>query len=187
MRRVYLVRHASPVVRPDTPSREWTLSDRGIEEARALANVARDWDLRAVYCGAEPKMRATALLLAEPSMTPVHVVESFDESRIGAFIANADEFNEMVRAILETDEPPARGIESGAETATRFAQGLKLIADGPFPAAIVSGGRILTSYLVRNCRGVDNPFAFWRAIPFPGWTHIDLDEPLAEVDAFRGI
>lgn len=185
MRRVYLVRHASPAVRPDVPSREWSLSDRGIEEARALADVARAWDLRAVYCGAEPKMRATALLLAEASLLPVHVVESFDESRIGRFIANADAFNEIVRAILQTDDSPARGVESGAEAATRFAGGLKIIAGGPFPAAIISGGRILTSYLVRNHRGIDDAFAFWRAIPFPGWTCIDLDDASMLVELFR--
>jgi broad specificity phosphatase PhoE len=186
MRRVYLVRHASPAVRPGVPTREWTLSDRGIDEARALARVAAAWELRAVYCGDEPKMRATALVLAEPSGAPVHAVDAFSESRIGEWIANADEFNELVRTMLMGGDPLPRGVESADEAAARFADGLAMTESGAFPAAVVSGGRSLTSYLSRKRRGIEDVFAFWRAIPFPGWTAIDLDDPNEPVAPFRG-
>lgn len=183
MRRVYLVRHASPTIQPDRPSREWTLSERGIEEAQALAAQAAGWGLAAIYCGSESKMSATALVLGDAAGAPVHVVDAFDELRVTEWIANSDEFNELVQAILE-DAPLPRGIESAADAAARFAGGIGLISDGPFPAAIVSGGRILTSYLAAY-RRIEEPFAFWRAIPFPGWTSIDLDTPQAEVEPFR--
>lgn len=175
MRRLYLVRHASPVVQPDRPSREWVLSDRGIAEARALAATATGWGIEAVYCGSEPKMRATALILGDATGAPVHLVAAFDELRVAEWIGNSDEFNELVRAILEEDPLP-RGVESAAGAAARFADGLRLVETGPFPAAIVSGGRILTSYLALF-RGVEEPFAYWRAMPFPGWTSIDLAAP----------
>jgi hypothetical protein len=42
------------------------------------------------------------------------------------------------------------------------------------PAAIVSHGRVLTSYLMTYAM-VEEPFDFWRAIPMPGWTAIDLE------------
>jgi broad specificity phosphatase PhoE len=187
MRRVYLIRHASPAVQPGVSSREWNLSERGVEEARALARVAADWDLRGIYCGSEPKMRTTALLLAEPRTTPVHVVEAFDETRIGHWIANADEFNDLVRSVLEDEDRPRRGVEPAAEAASRFADGLRIVDQGDVPAAIVSGGRILTSYLARHRQGIEDAFAFWRAIPFPGWTAIDLDDPREPVAAFRSI
>jgi hypothetical protein len=44
------------------------------------------------------------------------------------------------------------------------------------PAAIVSHGRILTAYLAQH-RPLESPFDYWRAIPMPGWTRIDLDAP----------
>jgi broad specificity phosphatase PhoE len=183
MRRAYLIRHASPAVRPDAPSRDWTLSESGIAEARRLAARASAWDLRAVYCGDEPKMRGTALILAEAAATAVHVVDSFNETRIGGWIANSDEFNEIVRAVLLGDPLP-RNVESGAEAAARFERGLGLIEQGAFPAAVVSGGRVLTSFLTRRRRGIEDAFAFWRAIPFPGWTSIDLDAPGEPVTPF---
>lgn len=175
MRRLYLVRHASPLIQPDQPAREWTLSDRGIDEARGLALTAAGWGIEAVYCGSEPKMRATALILSDATRAPVHVVDAFDELRVGHWIGNSDEFNDLVRAILEDATLP-RGVESAADAAARFMTGLRLIETGPFPAAIVSGGRLLTSYLMRT-RDLQDPFAYWRALPFPGWTSIDLDAP----------
>jgi broad specificity phosphatase PhoE len=185
MRRVYLVRHAAPAVRPDTPSREWTLSDAGIAEAQALAVRAATWGLRAVYSGDEPKMRGTALILGEASQAQVqvHIVDAFNETRVGRWIANSDEFNELVRAVFQGDPLP-RGVESGDEAAARFEGGLRIIEQGPFPAAVVSGGRVLTSYLARRRRGIEDAFAFWRGIPFPGWTSIDLDAPQAPVLEF---
>lgn len=175
MRRLYLVRHASPVIQPDQPSREWVLSDRGIAEAQALATTGAGWGIEAVYCGSEPKMRATALILGDATGAPVHVVDAFDELRVAHWIGNSDAFNDLVRAILE-DAPLPRGVESAGDAAARFTRGLRLIEPGPFPAAIVSGGRMLTSYLMRT-RAIEDPFAYWRAIPFPGWTSIDLDAP----------
>ena len=78
MRALYLVRHATPAVQPNVPAVECPLADRGIDEARALAQVAREWDLRAVYASREPKAQSTALIVAEPSLIPVHVVEGFE-------------------------------------------------------------------------------------------------------------
>ena len=53
MRHLYLVRHASPTIQPNVPAEQWTLSERGIEEAHALARIAAGWDLAAVYSLAE--------------------------------------------------------------------------------------------------------------------------------------
>ena len=183
MRRVFLVRHAAPAVRPDTPSREWTLSDAGIAEARALAARAASWNVRAVYSGDEPKMRGTALILAEVSGAAVNVVDAFNETSVGGWIANSDAFNELVRAIF-TGDPLPRGVESGEEAAARFEGGLRIIEQGAFPAAIVSGGRVLTSFVARRRSGVEDAFAYWRSIPFPGWTSIDLDSPHESVAEF---
>lgn len=182
MRQIYLIRHASPDIQPSVPAPEWTLSDRGQREAGVLAGTAEAWGLEALYASTEPKARATALIIGDPLGLPVNVVPSFDELRIPHdWIANSDEFNELVRDIFVGDAP--RGCESAEAAATRFAEGIALIAQGPLPAGVVSHGRVLTAYLSRHF-GVDEPFEFWRSIPMPGWTVIDLDAPLAGVRPF---
>ena len=174
MRHLYLVRHASPVIRPSEPARDWPLSERGIAEAERLTVTADSWGIEALYSSSEAKARATALVLGDALGLPVRVADAFDELRCD-WIANADEFNETVRAILE-GEPPPRGAESRDDAASRFADGVSIVAAGPLPAAIVSHGRIMTAYLAAH-RPLESPFEYWRAIPMPGWARIDLDAP----------
>ena len=176
MRLLYLIRHATPVVQPDMPSREWTLSERGIDEAGNLAAAAGEWELAAIYSGSEPKMRGTALVIADAASLDVRVADAFDELRIPHWIPNSDEFNELVQAILEEGAIARRGIEPAAAAADRFAAGVELVAEGPFPAAIISGGRILTAWLTRTI-GLEEPFETWRNLPMPGYACIDLDAP----------
>jgi probable phosphoglycerate mutase len=174
MRTLYLIRHASPIVRPGEPARDWPLSERGIAEAKALVGSAAGWGLAALYSSSEPKAQTTALIIGDAIGVPVRVADAFDELRMSDWIGNADEFNDTVRAILE-GEPP-RGAESRDDAAQRFAEGIAIVAAGALPAAIVSHGRILTSYLAKH-RGLEAPFDYWRAMPMPGWTQIDLDAP----------
>ena len=109
MRRLYFVRHASPNIQPGVPTREWSLSDRGVEEARTLARTAAAWGLRALYSSSEQKACNTALIIGDALGLQVDVVDAFDELRIPEWVGNSDEFNELVRAVLEgRDYDPPR-------------------------------------------------------------------------------
>lgn len=183
MRLLYLVRHASPAIQPAVPSREWTLSERGITEAHALAATAETWGLEAIYSSSETKASATALIVGDAIGLPVHVVDGFDELHMPEWIGNADQFNESVRAILEGDDMPARGAETAHAAAARFAAGIGIVGQGAFPAAVVSHGRIITAWL--SSQGlIEDPFETWRAIPMPGFAAVDLDGP-SLVSPFR--
>ena len=57
MKLLYFVRHASPNIQPNVPSEQWTLSERGIEEARSLAKIAAGWGLEAVYSSVEQNIK----------------------------------------------------------------------------------------------------------------------------------
>lgn len=176
MRQLFLIRHASPQIQPDVPTREWQLSERGIEEAHALAKLAPTWELEAIYTSSEPKAQTTGLIIADALGLFVHVVDGFDELRMPAWIGNANEFNEAVHAILEDGDEAPRGAETAAQAAARFADGVELVAQGEFPAAIVSHGRVLTAWLAQAI-GLDDPYETWRTMPMPGWACIDLDAP----------
>jgi broad specificity phosphatase PhoE len=187
-RNLYVIRHATPAIRPELPARDWGLSERGAAEAAVLASTAEGWGIEAVYSSSEAKARATALIIGDALGLAVHVVDAFDELRFPEWVGNADEFNELVRAVLEGGTPAlpkleplvdARMPERAEAAAERFAQGVRIVEAGAMPAAVVSHGRILTAYVTRTC-GVDEPYEFWRSIPMPGWTVIDLDRPEGE-------
>jgi broad specificity phosphatase PhoE len=175
-RLLYLVRHASPAVRPDIPSPLWELSERGAEEARALGETARGWGLQALYSSSEPKAMATAAIIGDAVGLPVLVADGLQELRFDQWIPNADAFGEAVRTILEHPGRSVRGAERADAAAARFDAAVRLIEGGPSPAALVSHGRVLTAWLRQRLR-LDDPYALWRSIPMPGWTAIDLDAP----------
>lgn len=188
MRPLYLIRHASPQIRPDAPARDWPLSERGITEAHQLAETARGWGVEALYSSSEAKARSTALIIGEALRLQVNVSDAFDELRIPDWIHNSDEFNELVKSIFNGGPEPGfvldpvverRLPEPATSAAERFAEGVELVAAGPMPAAIVAHGRVLTAFLAAHT-AVEDAFALWRSIPMPGWTTIDLDQPVSE-------
>jgi broad specificity phosphatase PhoE len=185
VRLLYVIRHASPQIQPDVPARDWRLSERGIAEARALAAIAADWGLRAVYTSAEPKAQSTALLIAEASDVATGVVDGFEELRFDEWIGNSDRFGEAVRTILERPDEAMRGAETAAAAAARFATGVRIVEQGALPAAAVSHGRVLTAYLAQALR-LDDPYALWRSMPMPGWACVDLDGPKL-LSGFQGL
>lgn len=185
MRHVYLVRHASPTIQPNVPAEQWTLSERGIEEARDLARIALTWGLAAVYSSVEPKAQSTALIIADAIGQPVRVVEGFQELRFDRWIGNADEFAEMIRAVLDEPGTSVHGAERAGAAAARFDAAMRIVEEGPLPAAVVSHGRVMTAYLARLL-GLDDPFSLWRSMPMPGWACIDLDDQRAPV-TFNGL
>jgi broad specificity phosphatase PhoE len=175
MRHLYLIRHASPAIQPNAPAEQWTLSEHGIEEARELARVSATWGLRAVCSSAEPKAQATALMIGDAAGEPVRVVDGFQELRFDRWIPNADAFAEMIRGIFRQPSASVHGAERADAAAARFAAAVAIVEEGPFPAAVVSHGRIITAYLTERL-GLDDPFEFWRSIPMPGWACLDLDD-----------
>ncbi len=185
MRALYLIRHASPNVQPDVPAAEWTLSERGIEEAGRLAETARSWGLRALYTSAEAKASATALIVGEACGLGAAVVQGLEELRFDEWIGNADAFSAAVKSILEHPEAVVRGAERASVAAARFAAAMTIVEQGDLPAAVVSHGRILAAYLA-DLLHLDDPFALWRSIPMPGWAVLDLDAPRL-VEEFRGL
>ncbi len=187
MRRLYFVRHASPNIQPNVPSEQWTLSERGIEEARSLAKIAAGWNLAAVYSSVEPKAQSTALIIGDAVRHGVRVVDGLQELRFDRWIANADEFGEMIRDILEQPAVSAHGAERAITAAARFAAAIDMVTEGPFPAAVVSHGRVITAYLTQLLK-LDDPFATWRSIPMPGWACVDTESPTPKLIApFEGL
>jgi len=185
MRPLYLLRHASPTLQPNAPQSEWTLSDRGIAEAEQLAEIARGWGLRAVYTSAESKAKATALIVAEACGLNAAVVDGLEELRFDEWIANSNQFSEAVRDILAEPDVAMRGAERASSAAARFAAAVGIIEQGPFPAAAVSHGRVMTAYLAETLR-LPDPFGLWRAMPMPAWAVLDLDGPRLAGE-FRGL
>jgi broad specificity phosphatase PhoE len=144
--------------------------------------------LKAIYSSREPKAMSTALILAEGTDLQVHTVDGLQETRLaGGYTTNADEFSETVRAVLEEPATSVRGSETAAAAGARFAGAIAIVETGPFPAVVVTHGRVLVSWLSRE-RGFADPFGLWRSMPIPGWACLDLDAARATLaSGFEGL
>jgi broad specificity phosphatase PhoE len=173
VRRLYLVKHASPVAAPDVPAAQWTLSADGEAEAARLAEGARAWQLRAIWSSTEPKAIGTASIMGSAlSLRPTQS-GAFDELRMPAFIHPPDAFADAVRAIFASPGDSIGGAEAASSAVARFSAGIDALTD--FPACVVSHGRIICAWLA-GTRRTDDAFAFWRALPLAGYVAIDLDD-----------
>ena len=187
MRLLYLIRHASPDIQPNVPTPEWRLSQRGIDDARRLAEIARPWRLQSIYSSIEPKAESTALIIGDAAGLTVRVTQGFEELRFDQWFDNADEFSRAVRSILTSPDISTRGAERASAAALRFEAGVRIVEDGPFPAAIVSHGRVLTAFLAQLLH-VEDPFELWRSISMPGWACVDIEPAVPKlIEAFRGL
>lgn len=172
--RLFLVRHASPRVDPHTDPASWPLSARGREEARALAGIAARRGIEAIYTSSERKAADTALAIAATTGVPLWQAAGLEELRVAGWVANADAFNELVRAIFADPGASVRAAESAAAAVRRFGGVIDALVSKHQTAVVVSHGRILSAWLAA-AGAVDDAFSVWRAMPLPAWAEVDID------------
>src|SRR3954452_16820325 len=96
MRKLLLIKHASPLVFPDTPPEQWKLSDKGRESCGTLAEAVRPHDLGVIVSSEEPKALETAQVVGEKLNVAVESAPGLHEHdrsnvphmRSGEFISN---------------------------------------------------------------------------------------------------
>ena len=188
MTRIYLLRHASPAVQPGQAPSTWRLSERGIEEARTLAVIARSWKLTAIYSSAQPKASGTAAIIADELGLPVQLVEGLEEQRWDAWIDNADDFNETVRAIVERPDESIGGCEAASAAGARFDAALRSLLPASGPLVVVSHGRVLTAWLA-SVLSPESAYETWRAMPIPAFAKLEIEEGgrVRMLEDFRGV
>ncbi len=213
MTRIYLIRHASPRVEPGNPASGWRLSPAGIEEANALAEIARPWGIDALYSSVEPKAQSTAGIIGDALAIPVHIAEGFEEQHWDDWVENADAFNDAVRRILEQPDDRMNGSESAAAAAARFGAALRSVigeprtdaalrfetnasadatrrsgAAGTSALAVVSHGRVLTAWLARAV-ALESALEVWRAMPMPAYCSVEFnaDGRVRLLEPFHGL
>jgi len=157
---VILVRHALPQVRPDVPSRDWTLGDEGRAQAEALCRTLPD-GITAVYASDEPKAIATV----EPLGLEVRVDPRFGEVErpwIG------DDYRAHAARYLRED---ADGWEPRDEVLARFGAA---VDDLPPHAVVATHGLAMSLYLASH-HDID-VVAFWSDLRFPDAWRIEALE-----------
>ena len=179
MRKIYLIKHAAPLVHPGIPTDQWPISRGGKGKARELADQLATAEIVAVACSPEPKAEQTAQILASTlgvesqSFPGLHE----HERRKVPVMATPEYISAMAQVFLHPDQL-ILGEETATQALQRFAgayeQVLAQHSEGNL--AIVSHGTVIALFIASISH--ENAFAIWRRMSLPSFVVIEEPEHL---------
>jgi broad specificity phosphatase PhoE len=179
---IWLARHGETAANAEGRVQGWLdppLSERGREQARALAGEAEGLGVRALYSSQLERARATAEVVGgRIGLEPV-IDERFAESRRGAWEGR------LLRDIERDDPDGWRAWQSGGadfrfpgggeslgEHVARVAEALGDVAAGELPALVVChGGTVRCALIARGEHSLDE----FARIPVPNGSLVRVD------------
>jgi broad specificity phosphatase PhoE len=175
MRKLILIKHASPLVDPATPSEQWKLSDRGIESCAPLAEKLRPHAPQVIITSEQPKARQTGQLLADALQVPIETAPGLQEhDRSNVPHMRSGEFISHMELFFRRPSDRVLGKESADEALKRFESAIEsVLHEHPEQdLAIVSHGTVLALYIASHTG--QRPFELWRAMGLPSMLVLQL-------------
>ena len=158
MRKLILIKHASPLVIPGTPTEQWKLSDKGKESCVPLADALSAYEPSVIVSSDEPKALETAQLVASSLAIPTAIAPNLHEHdrsnvphmRNGEFISHMELFfrrpGELVLGKETADEALERMESAIGELLTKHPAGnVAVVSHGTVIALFVASGIVLGS------------------------------------------
>ena len=175
MRKLILVKHASPKVDPNVPPELWSLSDEGRGRCAALAQALIPYSPAVIVSSSEPKAQETAELIArELGVETKEGTDLYEHERTNVPHMPGREFISMMELLFRRPGELVLGDETADEAADRFEQavGQVLAAYPDGNVAIVSHGTVIALMLARQ--GAGRGFQIWREMGLPSFAVLEV-------------
>lgn len=173
MSRLILIKHAQPLVDPQTPSDLWNLSDEGIASCDALAKAISAFDIRTLYSSTEPKARQTAERVATNLGIATQVeadLHEHDRKNV-PHLASRD-FISMVALFFKQPDKLVLGNETARQATDRFNDAIqRLMQNEPGDLAVVTHGTVIALFAQQQAN--QDPFNLWRKMGLPSFIAFD--------------
>lgn len=176
MRKLILIKHASPQVEPDAPPERWHLSDEGRQKCETLAGALRPLEPAVVVSSEEMKAIETGQIVAQHLGRPHHAAPDLHEhDRSNVPQLRTAEYISMMELLFRRPNDLVLGNETAVAALSRFESALDevLMAHPEGNVAVVSHGTVialLLEKLDRQRRGFD----IWRAMKLPSFAVVGL-------------
>jgi len=175
MRKLILIKHASPLVDANVPSEQWELSQEGRSRCAALAGALRPYSPAVIVSSSEPKAEQTAQLVAAELGVGVEKGDDlYEHDRSNVPHMPGREFISMMELLFRRPGELVLGDETADEAADRFEQAVQqaLAAHPDGNVAIVSHGTVIALLLAR--RGAGRGFQTWREMGLPSFAVLEV-------------
>lgn len=181
-RRLILVKHGHPDIRPDAPPASWTLGEEGRAAVAALAGKLGRFAPMGLVSSDEPKAVETAQILGRAIGLEPRRDAGLGEQRNehGGFLER-HLFEGLIARMFEHPDELILGEETGAAARERFAQALdRQMAMTPSGGlVVVSHGRVICLWAARTL-GLD-PMSLWRQLGLATALVIEEDAETFEI------
>lgn len=176
MRRLFLIKHALPVIVPGTPAHLWELSEEGREQALRLASLLALRDLSCVVASEEPKARDTGRIVAEKLGVPFFSYPGLHEHpRATVPYGSTAEFANGVRAFFARPSELVLGEETADQSHSRFRDAIQeVMQQSAGNVAVATHGTVIT-LLVARANGLGE-FSFWGTLGLPALVEVSWPE-----------
>jgi broad specificity phosphatase PhoE len=175
LRKLILIKHASPQVDPNIAPERWELSEQGRSRCAALAEAIRPYSPAVIVSSSEPKAEQTAqLVAAELRVKFEEGADLYEHDRSNVPHMSGREFISMMELLFRRPGELVLGDETADEAADRFELAVEqvLSAHPDGNAAIVSHGTVIALLLAR--RGAGRGFQIWREMGLPSFAVLEL-------------
>ncbi len=175
VRRLILVRHSLPQIRPDAPARSWPLCDEGRRRCAPLAHRLAEYAPAAIVASVEPKAAETAQIVATALGLPHETQEGLHEhERDNAGFLEAGAFEGVIRGLFARPDDLVFGRETARQAETRFTRAVQRVHDqhGEGSVAVVAHGTVIALFVAFHA-GVE-PFALCQALGSPSFVVLTL-------------
>ncbi len=176
MRKLILIKHGKPQTDPARPSHEWSLSEQGREQSRALAERVRAFAPAVVVTSEEPKAAETGRIVAEllgVSCESAAGLEEHDRSNVP--MMDTREFISTMAMFFKRPDELVLGRETASAAQSRIQTAIDAVLAKHVAGniAIVTHGTVLA--LFAQARSAeDDAFACWRRMGLPSFIVFDL-------------
>jgi broad specificity phosphatase PhoE len=168
LRKLILIKHASPRVDPNVASERWELSEQGRGSCVALAEAVRPYGPAVIVSSSELKAEQTAQLVAARLGLEVKPgADLYEHDRGNVPHMPGREFISMMELLFRRPGDLVLGDETADEAAERFGSAVEqvLAAHPEGNVAIVSHGTVIALLLSRH--GAGRGFQIWREMGLP--------------------
>ena len=175
-RRLMLIRHSVPDIRPEVAPALWDLSPDGIARARAFATRVEPGTADRILTSAEPKAVQTARVFAECWNLPVEEVSGLHEhERPEPRMLPRERFEARVRELFARPTELVFGAETADTARVRFTDAiLRLVRRTDRDVVVISHGTVIALFVAAHS-DVD-AFTFWFQLQMPCAVTLALPE-----------
>ena len=176
MRKLILIKHASPQVNPELPPEQWPLSEEGKAKSEALAKQLAAFSPGVVVYSEEKKASETGRIVAERLGVPHRTAPDLHEhDRSNVPQLRSAEFISLIELLFRRPNDLVLGKETAVAALSRFESALdEVLMEHPEGnVAVVSHGTVI-ALLLEKIDPKRKGFEVWRAMKLPSFVVLEL-------------